>query len=92
MTYYIVMNEWLYPSESSREYIGDYDTLAIASAMAKFQYEKELHKFLDVNSEIYTQGECINSKGECEGYLITSSYYEDESMFFRSVIIKREIP
>lgn len=92
MKYYIVMNEWLYPTESGREYIDDYDTLAIASVMAKFQYEKELPNFLEVNSEIYTQGECINSKGECEGYLITSSQYEEESMFFRSVIIEREIP
>lgn len=92
MKYYIVMNEWLYPTESGREYIGDYDTLAMASAMAHFQYEKELPNFLEVNQEIYTSGETVDSKGECDGYIIYSSQYEEENMFFRSVIIKREIP
>ena len=92
MTYYIVMNEWLYPTESGREFIGDYDTLAIAREQAKFEYTNEIDNFLDVNGEIYTQGETVNSKGECEGYIICSSQYEEENMFFRSVIIKREVP
>ena len=92
MTYYIVVNEWSYPTEFGRELVGDYSTLEDADKAAEREYENERDNFIDVNGETYEAacGHFRDWNGE-EGYMLHSSQYEDEDMFFRSVIIKREI-
>ena len=80
MKYYIVFNEWNYPTESGREYIGDYDT----------REEAEWENFLKVNGDIYREASGLyhNNDGTVAGYMIHSSQYEEEDMYFRSYIIE----
>lgn len=94
MKYYIVVNEWNYPTESGREIIGDYDTLEEAKAVAKEQYNNELANFLEVNKgAIYENacGEIVDQHLNFMGFILCSSQYETENMTFQSIIIEREI-
>ena len=94
MEYYIVFNEWNYPTESGREFIGDFDSPLDAEFASKSEYYKEEDNFLEVNNgEIHREacGRCIDAYGDCIGYVLHSSQDESEDMFFRSVIIKRKV-
>ena len=94
MEYYIVVNEWNYPTESGRELIGDFDTREAASKEAECQYKAEYDNFLDVtHGEIYQMacGKDVNHLGETIGYSLHSSSIEEEDFFFQSVIIKRYV-
>lgn len=94
MKYYIVVNEWLYPTESGRDIIGDFDTLEEAEQVAAQQVEEERDNFLLVNNgEIYEQacGKVVDENFNTIGYELMSSQYEEECMFFRSMIIEREV-
>lgn len=85
MIYYIVINEWNYPTESGRTLIGDYDTLEEAEEVSKNEYEKEYNNFQEVNKgEIYSEA-CGKTS---EGYMLNSSKYEEENMYFISRIIE----
>ena len=45
MTYYTCMEEWCYPAESGREYIGDFDTLEEALREAGERCRTEVYNF-----------------------------------------------
>ena len=88
------MNEWQYPTESGRCFVGDYDTLEEALDACKEEYELEEENFIDINNgEIYREacGMTNNSNLISTGYVLNSSPDETRNMFFRSVIIEREI-
>ena len=92
--YYIVMNEWKYPTNSGRTYIGDYDTEEEAMYHAQEECEGEYDNFLNItNGEYYEKGSgpIYNAYVECEGYAMHSSKDKDNDYYFRSIIIKREI-
>ena len=94
MTYYIVFNEWNYPTESGREFIGDYDTRLDAEFAAKSECDNEEDNFLEVNNgEIYREacGPTMDEDFNCTGYVLNSSQDETMNHFFRSIIIKREV-
>ena len=94
MEYYILVNEWNYPTESGRDIIGDFDTREEAAQEAESQYKAEYDNFLDVNhGEIYQMacGKDVNHLGETIGYSLHSSSIEEEDFFFQSVIIKRYV-
>ena len=85
MKYYIVINEWNYPTESGRTLIGDYDTLEEAEEVSKREYEKEYDNFQEINNwNIYSEA-CGKTKF---GYMLNSSKYEEENMYFISRIIE----
>lgn len=85
MKYYIVINEWNYPTEFGRTLRGDYDTLEEAEEVSKNEYEREYNNFLEVNKgEIYSEA-CGKT---CEGYMLNSSKHEEENMYFISRIIE----
>ena len=90
MKYYIVFNEWNYPTESGREYIGDYDTRAEAEIVVTTQGMDEWDNFLKVNNDIYREASGLyhNDDGTIAGYMIHSSQHEEEDMYFRSYIIE----
>lgn len=87
--YYIVINEWNYPTESGREFIGDFDTLEEAREASKKEYENEYDNFLDVNQEVYAEacGEIVDENNSSIGYMLCSSQYEEENKYFWSRII-----
>jgi len=92
MKYYLVVNEWNYPNESGRDFIGDYDTLIEAAEACFYEYLKEENNFLEANDgEIYEEGcgPIKDKKLNCTGYVINSSSNESENHFFRSIIIER---
>ena len=91
MEYYIVMNEWNYPTTSGRDIVGDYDTCEEAEAVAESEYNEEFSNFLDnVNHNIDNEssGRMFGEDGDCNGYALRSTQKE---LFFRSVIIRREV-
>jgi len=94
MIYFIVVNEWKYPNNTGREIVDDFDTLEEAEIAAETEYQNELDNFLEVNDgEMYREacGKLIDVNYETIGYVINSSQNESENMFFRSIIIKREV-
>ena len=93
MKFYIVFNEWNYPTESGRDYVGDFDTREEAAQAAEAEFEKEWDNFQDVTHGLYREacGVFNNEQGEIEGYALHSSQWEQEDFVFRSVIIEREI-
>lgn len=92
MKYYIVINEWLYPTESGREIISDYDSRKEAEEEVTTQGMKEYDNFLKVNEDTYTAacGLYHNQDGSIAGYALHSSQYEEEDMYFRSFIVEIE--
>jgi len=94
MIYYIVVNEWNYPTESGRDIIGDFDTIEEAEKVAYSQCSQEMENFAVVNhNEFYEQGsgKIVGEDGECRGYILNSSPHEELNMTFQSIIIKREL-
>lgn len=93
MKYYIVFNEWNYPTESGREYIGDYDTRAEAEIVVTTQGMDEWDNFQEVTGGLYREASGLfhNEDDSIAGYQIHSSQWEEEDFCFRSVIIEREI-
>jgi hypothetical protein len=94
MKYYIVMNEWNYPTESGRDFVGDYDTREEAVAAAEAEYEKEKDNFFEVTSGGWYNDACgqfNNEDGSIAGFMMHSSQWEDFDIMFRSVIIEREV-
>ena len=93
MKYYIVVNEWKYPTSSGRVILGDYDDAQEAEYHAKEECELEFDTFQEICGDYYRDGSgrLVDAYGNCEGYVLNSSRYEEENMFFRSSIITREI-
>ena len=93
MKYYIVMNEWNYPTESGRDFVGDIDTRAEAARIAEAECDKEFDNFQTVTNGLYREacGVFNNDDGSIAGYALHSSQWENEDFMFRSVIIEREV-
>lgn len=93
MEYYIVMNEWNYPTESGREFIGDFDTSLEAETCAELQCDKELDNFIEICGDYYKEGSgrTVDAYLDCTGYVLNSSSDENNNFYFRSIIIKREV-
>ena len=91
MKYFIVTQEWLYPTESGRDLVGDFDTLEEALEVAKELYEEERDNFLKVNKTICNMlsGPIMEDEG-IRGYILNSTYKPTNS-FFRTVVIEREV-
>lgn len=92
MKYYIVINEWNYPTESGRDLIATYDLYEEALNCIEDEYNKEKQNFIDVNNGLYKEacGAYQDDSGKTIGYMLHSSQYEDEDMYFRSFIIEVE--
>lgn len=91
MQYYILINEWNYPTESGREFIGDFDDIEDAEYHAKDECDRELDNFQNACGDYHRDGSGKFYDGSCSGYVMNSSQDETANFFFRSVIIKREV-
>lgn len=91
MHYYILVNEWNYPTESGREIIGDFDDLQDAEYHAKDECEREFDNFQEVCKDYYRDGSGYFNDGNSTGYIMHSSQDESMDFFFRSVVIRREV-
>ena len=93
MKYFIVMNEWNYPTESGREFVGDYSTEGEAVLAAEAEYNKELDNFQEVTHDFYSEASGVfnNDDGSIAGFIMHSSQWEEHDFMFRSVIIPREV-
>lgn len=89
MTYYIVFNEWNYPTESGREFVGDFDSRLDAEFAAKSETDKEEDNFFKVNGSV-SKGPMVDEDMNCLGYILTPTEHR-LNHFFRSVIIEREV-
>lgn len=70
--YYILVEEWLYPTESGREVHDDYDSYEAALAKAKEFCEDEMYNFLHATGCDPTHPEAfINRDGSKQGVCIT---------------------
>lgn len=71
-TYYICMEEWLYPTESGRDFVEEYDTYEEALAKAKECCDSELYNFASATGCDPTRPEAfINKDGMKQGVCIT---------------------
>ena len=94
MKYYIVVNEWKYPTETGREIVGDFDTPEDALYACRTAFSNEYSNFVKVNDgQVYHEASDLVVDDELQplGYYLCSSPHEEENMFFRSMIITREI-
>lgn len=100
--YYIVINEWNYPTDSGRRIIGDFNTRDEAAKIAEKEYEKEKENFLKITNGKMYEPACgmvkierldvdDNQQVECGGYMLNSSIWEEDNIFFHSIIIERDI-
>lgn len=90
MEYYIVMNEWKYPDDSGREFIGDFDSCLDAEYASKSECAKELDSF-DAAFGDHEILKGFDSYSEPIGYSLKSSLKEFNEFYFKSSIIKREL-
>ena len=90
MKYYIVVNEWNYPTESGRDFVGDYDTREEAEAEVTIQGDKELENFQEVTGDLYSEASGLFHDAHLNiwGYALHSSQYESEDFYFVSRIIE----
>lgn len=93
MEYYIVFNEWHYPTNDGRVFIGDFDSCMDAETATRIECMKELRNFQNNCGGYYKEGSgrTVDEYLDCLGYQLNSSADETKNFFFRSVIIKREI-
>ena len=87
------MNEWNYPTESGRDYVGDYDTREEAILASGAEFNKEMDNFQEVTNGWYNEacGPFHDDNGDVAGFMMHSSQWEQEDFMFRSVIIEREV-
>ena len=90
MTYYIVFNEWNYPTESGREFVGDFDSREEADWASAFEVVEEEPNFLKVNKTSYDVT-IVDDKGYCAGHILSPTEDRFSEYFFRSVIIERKV-
>lgn len=70
MRYFIVHEEWNYPTESGREFVDDFDTYDKALAKAMQLCEDEMQNFCDS-----IKGDCLDPEelgGPNKGVILTS--------------------
>ena len=85
MKYYVVINEWNYPTESGRSFIGDYDSKEEAFYVSEEEYNEEYNNFLEVNKgKIYHK---TSGRSE-DGYILNSSEFKEKNMYFLSRVIE----
>lgn len=87
MEYYIVMNEWKYPEDTGKVFVGDFDEYMDAQYASKTECAKELHNFEIILNDLAFLSEL---HGDNEGYILDPCDINKE-YYFRSVIIKREV-
>ena len=76
--YYIVVEEWLYPTEGGRDYIEDYDTFVEARAKALELVKSELHNFASATGCEPSAPDEVQEDGRTAGIIITDkSGFED---------------
>jgi hypothetical protein len=83
--YYVVITEWLYPTESGRDLGGDYDTYDEALNVARQLVEDECRD--NWSEATHTDPSTIDFNSDSNGYIITDkSGLED--WWFQAKIIK----
>jgi Holliday junction resolvase RusA-like endonuclease len=83
--YYIVVTEWLYPNESGREVITDFDTKDEALVRCFELCDDELDNYWKNCGDYLTPGHFTNDDGS-EGVIITAKNGLDEWFFQAKVI------
>ena len=83
--YYIVVTEWLYPTESGREVITDFDTKDEALVRCFELCDDELDNYWKTCGDYLTPGHFTNEDGN-EGVIITAKNGLDEWFFQAKVI------
>jgi hypothetical protein len=84
-TYYVVVTEWLYPTESGRDLCGDYDTYEQALEVARQLVEDERRdNWFDATC---TDPSTIDFNNDSNGYIITVKNGLEE-WWFQAKIIK----
>ena len=86
MEYYIVFNEWHYPNEDGRDFVGDFDSSMDAEFAAMSECRSEADDFYEYVEKKAVVTPITDADYNCTGYQLSSCGY-----FFRSIIIKREI-
>ena len=70
-TYYLVINEWLYPTESGRDFVDDYDTHEAAMSRCREECERERANYEEVSNCKARLDQC--EKANFNGCLMTTS-------------------
>ena len=83
--YYIVVTEWLYPTESGREVITDFDTKDEALTRCFELCDDELDNYCENCGDYLTPGHFTNDDG-VEGVIVTAKNGLDEWFFQAKVI------
>lgn len=87
--YYIVVEEWNYPTESGRELVGDYDTMAQALNAAKRKCEVEKFCYSEATGCDPLVGEvCVAENGNMRkrGYCITDKKGVEDFWYHAKII------
>lgn len=85
--YYIVSEEWLYPTESGRDLVGDFDTYEDALLAAKQKCEEEVYNFMDATKCDPTRPEAfISPDGSSQGVCITCANGLDDWWYAAKII------
>lgn len=87
--YYIVVTEWLYPTESGREVITDFDTKDEALVRCFELCDDELDGFFHVCGD-YLAPEQYKDKDGNEGVVITSMNGLDD-WYFKAKIVEVKV-
>ena len=83
--YYIVVTEWLYPTESGRDLCGDYDTYEQSLEVARQLVEDERRD--NWSEATHTDPPTIEFNIDSNGYIITDKSGLEE-WWFQAKIIK----
>jgi hypothetical protein len=72
-TYYVLLEEWLYPTESGREPVEvTFDYLEAAMAHARDMAEKEMSNFADITKvDCRIPDRCASGNGDSGSYILT---------------------
>jgi hypothetical protein len=84
--YYIIVTEWLYPTESGRDIGCDYDTLNEALEECKKIVESEINTYSKTCNTDPTPINSFKKNGNINGYLITAKNGLDEWWFQAKVV------
>lgn len=88
--YYIVSEEWLYPTESGRDLVDDFDTYEDALLAAKKKCEEEMYNFLHATGCDPTHPEAFTDRdGSKQGVCITCLNGIDDWWYAAKIIYVR---
>ena len=86
MKYYIVVTEWLYPTESGRDVFYDFDTKEEALSMCAELTRTEKYNFADACKCDPSPANAVTKNGKTVGFLITDKNGNEEWWYCAKVV------